>query len=117
MILTNKYYTNSSTSVECEDRKNWKFDAPHNFCIRDKNGNNISNIHFQEGPIKEYGVNGISNEDCLLMVLERLNGFQNSQFRCVENDQAITAISEALQVLQIRRLNREKRGVEGTSNI
>ena len=32
----------------------------------------LCEIHFQEGPIKECGVNGVCNEDLINMVLERL---------------------------------------------
>jgi hypothetical protein len=108
-LLTNKY-----TRVFHEDEDKILFNAPHHFKVEDNDGNILTIIDFQEGPIKEKGVNGVANEDLLVMVLTRLEGFQNSEFRCRENALAITAIEEALLWLRKRTLGREKRGVEGT---
>ena len=105
----------------------FKFNAPHLFKVikaepetTGKNkGNNlvVGIVHFQEGPIKENGVNGVSNEDLLGMVLVRLEHFQNSAYRCRENALAITKIEEALMWLRKRTNARVTRGVEGTSNV
>ena len=77
----------------------------------------LSEIHFQEGPIKECGVNGVMNEDLLVMVVRRLEGFQNSEFKCRENAMAITKLEEALLWLHKRTMGRENRGVEGTHTV
>ena len=74
----------------------------------------LCDIHFQEGPIKECGVNGVCNEDLINMVIDRLEHFQNSDFKCRENALAITALEEALLWLRKRTMGREQRGVEGT---
>lgn len=108
-LLTEKY-----TSVWHE--KNYTFNAPHHFQVRSDDGV-LTQIHFQEGPIKEAGVNGVNNEDLLNMVLCRLKGFQNSQFSCKENEMAITKIEEALLWLRKRTADREVRGVEGTHTV
>lgn len=90
----------------------------HNFTIVDsKNENVLADIHFQDGPTKEVGLNGIFNDDLLIIVLERLKVFQNTEYKCKENEMAIIKIEEALLWLKKRTLNREKRGVQGTSNI
>lgn len=70
-------------------------------------------ILFQKGPIKEAGVNGITQEVLLTVVLDRLRSFQDSPFRCKENACAITHIEEALHWLQQRTIQRLRRGVEG----
>ena len=77
----------------------------------------LSKVHFQEGPIKEQGVNGINNEDAIVMVIRRLQGFQDSQFSCRENAMAITKLEEALMWLRKRTIGREKREVVGTSSV
>lgn len=77
----------------------------------------LAKIHFQEGPIKENGVNGINNEDAIVMVIRRLEGFQNSEFKCRENACAITKLEEALMWLRKRTMDRENRGVVGTSSV
>ena len=74
-------------------------------------------VKFQKGPIKENGVNGCCNEDLIAMVLDRLNSFQESPYKCRENAIAITKLEEALHWLGHRTRGREKRGVEGTSVI
>lgn len=75
----------------------------------------IHDIHFQNGPIAEAGVNGISNEVLLAIVEDRLLGFQSGQFACRENAIALTKIQEAMMWLQKRTRDRVARGVEGTS--
>lgn len=77
----------------------------------------LAKIHFQEGPIKEQGVNGINNEDAIVMVIRRLQGFQDSPFSCRENAMAITKLEEALMWLRKRTMGRENRGVEGTNAV
>ena len=88
------------------------------FCsdfVEPEPGDNVlCDIHFQEGPIKECGVNGVCNEDLINMVIDRLEHFQNSEFRCRENALAIAALEEALLWLRKRTMGREQRGVEGT---
>lgn len=75
---------------------------------------NSLDIHFQEGPIKEFGVNGITQEALLAVVIDRLRSFQAGPFSCQENAIALTHIEEALMWLQRRTVARIKRGVEGT---
>ena len=78
---------------------------------------NLTAVHFQKGPIKENGVNGCMNEDLIAMVIDRLESFQNTPFKCRENALAITKLEEALLWLRKRTMDREARGVEGTHTI
>lgn len=116
MVLENELVTQKYTFVELEDE--YKFNAPHHFNVRRvSDGEIIAEVNFQEGAIKEYGVNGVNNEDLIAMVLERLNGFQNSDYKCRENAIAITKLEEALMWLRKRTMERENRGVEGTQKV
>jgi len=72
-------------------------------------------ISFQNGPIQEVGVNGVSNEALLAIVEDRLLGFQSGEYACRENAVALTKIQEAMMWLQKRTLDRIRRGVEGTN--
>jgi hypothetical protein len=113
-LLTSKY-----TEVYHEDSEQMKFNAPHNFWVYRAQGNPgvmqpFLQVHFQEGPIKECGVNGVCNEDLIAMVICRLEHFQKSEFNCRENAMAITKLEEALLWLRKRTMGRENRGVEGT---
>jgi hypothetical protein len=75
----------------------------------------LGQIRFQSGPVKEFGVNGISNEALLAIVEHRLLGFQSGQFACRENAVALTKLQEAMMWLQKRTMDRMRRGVEGTN--
>lgn len=72
-------------------------------------------IEFQNGPIAEFGVNGISNEALLSIVEDRLAGFQSGPFACRENAVALTKLQESMMWLQKRTRDRLARGVEGTN--
>lgn len=74
-------------------------------------------ILFQNGPIKENGVNGITQEALLAIVIDRLRGFQEGPFACEDNAHALLNCSEALMYLQARTIARIKRGVEGTTTL
>lgn len=74
-------------------------------------------ILFQNGPIAEAGVNGITQEVLLAIVADRLRSFQKGPFACKANACALTHIEEALHWLQQRTLERMRRGVEGTHTV
>lgn len=73
-------------------------------------------INFQNGPIKEAGVNGISGEALLAVVEDRLKCFQEGPYKSRENALALTHIQEAMHWLHHRTRERMSRGVEGTHN-
>ena len=70
-------------------------------------------IDFQNGPINECGINGITQEILLAIVIDRLKSFQSGPFPSRENEKALTHCEEALHWLQQRTLDRIRRGVEG----
>lgn len=70
-------------------------------------------ISFQNGPIQEVGVNGISGESLLAVVIDRLRAFQSGPFSCYENAAALIKLEESLMWLQKRTRDRLARGVEG----
>jgi hypothetical protein len=118
MKIINGLTTTKYTEVHCEDREKQLYNAPHHFkVIEVKTGDILGEISFQEGPIKEVGVNGIHNEDLILMVLTRLYAFQETDYACRENEMAIRKLEESLMWLRKRTQDREIRQVEGTSNI
>lgn len=80
-------------------------------------GKSVVEIHFQNGPIKEAGINGITDESLFAILIDRLQGFQKGQSSCRENACALTKLEESLMWLHKRTLNREQRGVEGTSTV
>ena len=114
-LLTTKF-----TEVWHEDEKDMKFNAPNHFVVTVSENlkpgeleTMVCKIDFQEGPIKECGVNGVGNEDVISMVICRLEHFQKSEFACRENALAVTKLEEALLWLRKRTIGREQRGVDG----
>lgn len=71
-------------------------------------------VIFQNGPISEVGVNGVTHEVLLAIVADRLRSFQTGPYACKANACALTHIEEALHWLQQRTIERMRRGVEGT---
>ena len=89
----------------------------HEYRIRstcDDRKQSFAFITFQDGPIKEAGINGCCNEDLIAIVIDRLRGFQSGEYSCRENSIAITKLEEAMHWLNHRTADRKKRGVEGT---
>lgn len=76
-----------------------------------------ASVSFQNGPIKEFGVNGIPDEALYAILIDRLQGFQKGQYSCRENAIALTHLETALMWAQKRTQERESRGVEGTSAV
>jgi hypothetical protein len=81
----------------------------------EQNHRPLTEINFQNGPIKENGINGIHNEDLIAIVIDRLDGFQSGEYACQDNADAATCLSNALAYLRKRTDARKARGVEGTS--
>lgn len=69
---------------------------------------------FQNGPIKEFGTNGVTQEALLAILIDRLRSFQAGPFSCDENHSALCGCIHALNTLQRRTRARIARGVEGT---
>jgi len=75
----------------------------------------VGQISFQNGPIKESGVNGCHQEDLLAIVIDRLKSFQAGPFACDANQIALWKCEEAIMWLNHRTKDRTKRGVEGVN--
>ena len=93
--------------------------ANHVYWVHFEDGQKVSPlcIFFQNGPIAEAGINGLTHEVLLAIVADRLRSFQVGQFACRENAFALTKIEEAQHWLQQRTLARMRRGVEGTHTV
>lgn len=76
-----------------------------------------STVLFQNGPINEVGVNGVTHEALLEILIDRLKGFQSGQYACRENAVALTHLETAKLWLAKRTLDRMARGVEGTHTV
>lgn len=84
----------------------------HYSVFKDELENKLLSIDFQEGPVGEVGVNGVTNEVLLCILIDRTEKL-NLQYPCDENVQAISHMKDALANFNSRTWKREARGVEG----
>ena len=78
-------------------------------------------ISWQNGPLgrgdDRKPPNGAFVETVIAAVIQRIEFYNEGQFRCRENSLAITHLEEAFHWLNARTLRREERGVEGTHTV
>lgn len=93
--------------------------ANHSYRAAWDNGDTGGNVtlSFQNGPINEVGVNGLTHEALLAILVDRLQAFQKGPYACRENALALTKIEEAQHWLHHRTKVRMDRGVEGTHTV
>ena len=90
--------------------------AYHEYQIIGKGSEIIQTISFQNGPRNGLeSKSGVLDTDLLEIVRDRLICFQNGDYRCRENDVALTHIEEALLWLNKRVEDRVERNVLGTT--
>lgn len=75
----------------------------------------LGEINFQNGPIKEAGVNGVTEDSLMTVLLDRFRAFQEGPYKSRYNALVITKLEEALHWNQQRTIERLRKGVEGTS--
>ncbi len=115
-IGTKKY-----TQVDVMDEKG-QGNANHEYMIltaheKGEPCEKLGEVSFQNGPIKEAGVNGVMNEDLIAIVIDRMEGFQSGDYACDANQHALAHLENALTALRERTNEREVRGVEGTNDL
>lgn len=110
----NRLHIGTTRYTEVHAQKQYKYNAPHYYRIQNKEGTLIlGEVYFQEGPCKEVELNGIFHEDLLVIVIDRLQHFQQSEFACKHNKKALKHLYKTLFWLNKRVVDREKRGVLG----
>lgn len=75
---------------------------------------NVRSFEFQNGPIAEAGVNGVTHEALLAILIDRLEAFQAGPFANAYNAAALSHLQSAQGCLFDRTKERMSRGVEGT---
>jgi len=84
----------------------------HSYVVEDTDGNVIAYLDFQNGPVKEAGVNGVTNEALLAILIHRTSVL-NENFPSHLNEAAIKSMQVALNLFESRTRDRVARGVEG----
>lgn len=91
--------------------------AHHHYSIDVAGSENGCDLVFQNGPIAEAGVNGITHEALLAVLIDRLECFQGGPFANDYNRDALQYLRGAQSILQVRTRDRMARGVEGTHTV
>lgn len=87
--------------------------ANHHYAVDVDGTDNGIDVRFQNGPIAEVGINGVTQEVLLAIVIDRLRSFQAGPFACRENAIALEHAELSLDALKSRTRERMTRGVEG----
>lgn len=91
--------------------------AHHYYAVDADGSENGLDVFFQNGPIGEVGVNGVTQEVLLAIVIDRLRCFQAGPYACFENAEALRNAQQSLDWLKSRTRARMQRGVEGTNTV
>lgn len=91
-----------------------EFNAPMEYTVcHTQSGKIAGEIKFQKGPVQEAGLNGVFLEDLLLISIDQLEHFQNSEFACEENEDTLLHLRAALASTRARQYDRMIRNVQG----
>jgi len=102
--------------ITCEDATN--FGTKHHFeVVETATGKSLSRIDFQEGPVKEAGVNGVQDYHLLQIIRERLVNSINSKYTTHELELALDYVEAAIMQLNKRTVARQLAKKEGTSQV
>jgi len=88
--------------VYLDDINNLDGSLPNTYLLGPIHNSLLCEIKFQNGPIKEVGVNGVQIEDILVVLIDRLNYFQSSPYSCKENEAALMYLDLAARQLASR---------------
>lgn len=89
--------------------------AGHSYAVM-RGSEELERLDFQCGPVKEVGVNGITNEALLAILIHRTSVL-NENFPSHLNEAAIKSMQVALNLFESRTRDRVARGVEGENKV
>lgn len=69
----------------------------------------VSRVNFHSGNFSVESINGLLNEDLVIMLIDRLESFQKSKLKCRENENALQHLNEALFWLNQRQINKKEK--------
>lgn len=88
--------------------------ASHHYRFERVDGSQIGYVGFHRGQIEEgvLDVNGVTHESLIMVLIDRLEGFQSGEFAHRQNVFAIKRLKEALSALQERTKERIEKDIE-----
>ena len=104
---------NESIVITADERDPNSGGASHCY-IADIDGCEVARVQFQHGPRKVEGSKpGMTEAAVLVVLIDRLRGFQAGPFACRENALMLTKLEEALHWTRARADERARRAVLG----
>lgn len=104
-------YTDAHTTENGVEVSHLSLDnSGHDYVV--EHGESGTLIGFQNGNTLDYGVNGVTNEALLAILIHRTKSL-NEKFPCKENEDAIEHMEKALEAFENRIIERKKRNVYG----
>jgi hypothetical protein len=73
--------------------------AHRNYIVYDGEGYDVCNINFQHGQYQHVGVNGVTNEAILAILIDRLECYQTGPLACDRNARALENLHAAMKAL------------------
>ena len=74
-------------------------------------------LDYQDGPVKEKGLNGWQHREVVTTILDRLRIAQDGPYACEENAQQIQLLEDFIKLDGKRTARREMAKTEGTSKV
>ena len=105
---TDSQFFDTNGNFDWENFDMYRQDFPVSIC----HSQNMISFKLQKGPVKEVGLNGCQVDTIIAAALRIVEGL-NENYPCDENKEVISFLAAALTTLENRRLNIERRGVEG----
>lgn len=109
------YQNQSGLTVYVETKEDEGVEDGHHYeygHIEESNYAVLGSLDFQDGPVPVAGVNGLTNEAALAILIHRTEVL-NAKFHSEENDRALFHMKCALDAFDARTARRVARGVEG----
>lgn len=116
--ITEHQHDDLNKAITITPDKPGEFGAPNRYILDWKGADGLLRalgISFQAGAVGEVGVNGVSCEALIMVMLHRLRGFQDGPMRCAENAEVIHHLEQALVHCVRRSERRIAAGVKGTA--
>lgn len=114
--LTTHVITEADASIKLRSDEPGHGGAAHDYRVtyeRDGSSVDLGRIAFQSGPVGEHGVNGLTHEVLLSILIDRLEAFQLGPFPSRYNADALQHCHYAQAALFQRTRDRMAAGVEG----
>jgi hypothetical protein len=111
--VTDHWLDDRSDNVEVRAEDLGPGGADHKYTL--KAGDTEQVLLFQRGPVREAGLNGVTEEALIAVLIDRFTSFRDGPFSHPAHSAILEHLEGALEEMHGRTRERESRGVKGTS--